>query len=83
MFWMHAIFSESASEWVQARSSTLQHKAAGIRGITIIDVSRIVWSDLSGPSAENDTRVWSVNYAIICDVYTEIRLRCLLRDLLP
>ena len=41
MSWMHAIFSESASEWVQARSSTLQHKAAGIRGITIM-MCRIV-----------------------------------------
>ena len=77
MFWMHAIFSESASEWVQARSSTLQHKAAGIRGITIMmcRIVIVVWS-VSGAisldplaSAENDTRVWSVNYAIICDVY--------------
>ena len=51
MFWMHAIFSESASEWVQARSSTLQHKAAGIRGITIM-MCRIVIRverSLSGP----------------------------------
>ena len=50
MSWMHAIFSESASEWVQARSSTLQHKAAGIRGITImmcrivIRVERSLWT---------------------------------------
>ena len=78
MFWMHANFSESASEWVQARSSTLQHKAAGIRGITIM-MCRIVirverslrapWRLDPLASAENDTRVWSVNYAIICDVY--------------